>query len=200
MEKLDKAYQAAELFASIGLRLSREQVQAISQMEKQYIQEEVVPNIINDMASLVEKMQNKFQIEVVYKKEQGLNLKLLRKEYVERTIFDVQSEKTGRKKKYTLKVTFPNGQVSCHKHVWKTLVDGILYAGVDKVRFLNIPIMGGTLVSDRLLDDPRYRVAQKEIEPGIYVCTISSTDTKYNQIKGINSALGLGLNVEKVKL
>ena len=58
--------------------------------------------------------------------------------------------------------------------------------------------MGDNLVSTELNPNERYRVGQKEVETGLYVCTYSSTDTKYEQIKTINRELNLGLKIEKV--
>ncbi len=65
---------------------------------------------------------------------------------------------------------------------------------------LGIYIMGGNLVSSELHSNERYRVGQKEVEPGLYVCTYSSTDTKYDQIQKINKELDLGLIIEKKML
>ena len=58
--------------------------------------------------------------------------------------------------------------------------------------------MGDNLVSTKLNDNPLYRSSQKEIGDGLYVCTYSSTDVKYNQIRRINRELQLGLIVEKI--
>ena len=69
-----------------------------------------------------------------------------------------------------------------------------------QVMKLGIIIMGDNLVSAELNSNERYRVGQKEVEPGLYVCTYSSTDTKYEQIRKINRDLGLGLKIEKVML
>ena len=82
--------------------------------------------------------------------------------------------------------------------MWQTLVDVVRYAGPQRVMRLGIYLMGDNLVSSVLNPNERYRVGQKEVEPGIYVCTYSSTDTKYDQIRKINRELNLGLKVEKI--
>ena len=84
--------------------------------------------------------------------------------------------------------------------VWETLMDVIRYAEPENVQRLGIIVMGGNIVSNELLENERYRVGQKEVKPGLYVNTYSSTDTKYEQIKKINRSLDLGLIVEKVML
>jgi len=101
--------------------------------------------------------------------------------------------------RYIIKVKYPDGRISCKKLVWETLVDVIKYARPERVRQLQIICMGDNLVSSKLNDNPIYRSAQKSIGDGLYVCTYSSTDVKFNQISKINSALHLGLEVEKVE-
>lgn len=100
--------------------------------------------------------------------------------------------------RYIIRVKYPDGRVFDSNLVWETLVDVIKYAGPEKVEQLNILCMGDNLVSSRLNENPIYRSAQKEIGRGLYVCTYSSTDTKYKQIVRINLDCSLGLEVEKV--
>ena len=102
--------------------------------------------------------------------------------------------------RYIIRVKYPNGSSFSSKLVWETLVDVVKYAGPEEVRKLGIRCMGDNLISDKLNNDFRYRSAQKEIGRGLYVCTYSSTDVKYNQIQRINGELNLGLSVEKVYL
>ena len=108
---------------------------------------------------------------------------------------DSQKKRASR---YIIRVRYPDGRVCDSNLVWETLVDVIKYAGPEKVEQLNIICMGDNLVSSRLNDNPIYRSAQKEIGRGLYVCTYSSTDTKFKQIVRINLDCRLGLEVEKV--
>jgi hypothetical protein len=100
--------------------------------------------------------------------------------------------------RYIIHVKYPNGSEFSSNLVWETLVDVVNYAGPERVKLLNIICMGDNLVSSRLNDNPIYRTAQKDIGRGLYVCTYSSTDTKFKQIEKINQELQLGLIVEKV--
>ena len=112
---------------------------------------------------------------------------------------DIQYEThTASSSRYIIRVKYPNGSVFCSNWVWETLVDVINYAGPERVRQLNIICMGDNLVSPYLNNNPKYRSAQKELGRGLYVCTYSSTETKYNQIERINESLRLGLKIEKV--
>lgn len=100
--------------------------------------------------------------------------------------------------RYIIHVKYPNGSEFSSNLVWETLVDVVNYAGPERVKQLNIICMGDNLVSSRLNGNPIYRTAQKDIGRGLYVCTYSSTDTKFKQIERINQELQLGLIVEKV--
>lgn len=100
--------------------------------------------------------------------------------------------------RYIIRVKYPTGREFCSKLVWETLVDVVVYASPESVRRLGIICMGDNLVSAKLNDNPLYRSAQKNIGNGLYVCTYSSTDIKYNQIHRINRELKLGLIVEKI--
>lgn len=113
---------------------------------------------------------------------------------------DEKQEETQKKRvsRYIIRVKYPDGRVFDSNLVWETLVDVIKYAGPENVEQLNILCMGDNLVSSRLNENPIYRSAQKEIGRGLYVCTYSSTETKYKQIVRINLDCRLGLEVEKV--
>lgn len=200
MEKLDKAYEAIAVLKELGLPVSAEQVKAIAIMEKQYLHEEVIPQVTKEISPLVEQMHNKFCLEVSYNKDAGLDIQIIEKKPTQENFFHSSTEQPKRQRKYIIRVVFPDNQVSCSRMVWETLVDVVRYAGAKNVVNLGIYIMGDNLVSSELNSNERYRVGQKEVEPGLYVCTYSSTDTKYDQIRRINRDLNLGLKIEKVIL
>lgn len=200
MEKLDKAYEAVEMLKALGLPVSSEQIKAIAMIERQYLREEVIPQVTREMEPLVKQMHNKFRLEVIYSQENGLDVQLIDRMPVQQNLFPSLKESSKRQRKYIIRVVFPDNHVSCSKMVWETLVDVVRYAGAREVMNLGISIMGDNLVSSELNPNERYRVGQKEVEEGLYVCTYSSTDTKYDQIRKINHDLGLGLRVEKILL
>lgn len=200
MENLDKAYKAMAMLKELGLPVSSEQIKAIAMMESQYLRDEVIPQVTKEMEPLVEQLQNKFKLELTYSQEDGLDIQVVDKKPVQESLFNTTTNSPKRQRKYIIRVVFPDNRVSCSKMVWETLVEVVRYAGAENVMKLNIIIMGDNLVSTELNPNERYRVGQKEVEPGLYVCTYSSTDTKYDQIRKINRDLGLGLKIEKVML
>lgn len=199
MEKLEKAYQAIDLLKSIDMPISSEQRAMLARMEREYLREEVIPLFEQEISPLVKNMRNSFELEVTYNQEDGLDVSLIERPIVQTKLFS-NVQPSRRQKKYKIRVLFPDNHVSCNHMVWETLMDVIRYAGPERVRRLGITIMGGNLVSNELHENERYRIGQKEIEPGLYVCTYSSTDTKFEQIKYINKQLNLGLQIEKQML
>lgn len=199
MEKLEKAYQAIDQLESIGFPITPELKVVIARFEREYLREEVIPLIEQEMAPLLEKMRNSFELEITYNPEDALNITLVDRPKVQPQLF-AEEQPSKRQKKYIIRVIFPDNHVSCKHMVWETLMDVIRFAGPENVQRLGINIMGGNLVSRQLHENERYRVGQKEVEPGLYVCTYSSTDTKLEQIKTINRALNLGLKIEKQML
>ena len=199
MEKLKIAYQAIDLLKSIDMPISVEQSNIIAGLEKDYLREEVIPLLEQEMLPLVEKMINNFDLEITFDTENGLDISVMDQPVTQPTLFDDDSPRT-RQKRYILKVTFPDGRVSCHRIVWKTMNDVIRYAGPERVQQLGIMVAGLNLVSSELHELERYRLAQKEVAPGLYVYAHSSTNAKYEQILTISRQLDLGLKVEKVSI
>ena len=201
--KISKAYEALEMLKSVGITPSAEQLRAIRQMENGYLEEEIIPLMKSELEPLFTKLRGDIKLEFNYSRETGVILK----PYIRRSIeasprngkTDANSVGRG-KMKYKIRVTFPNNTVSCKVPVLETLLDVVKYAVPERVQALNMMIMGDNLVSSTLNPDERYRAAQNEVKPGLYVCTYSSTDTKYEQIKHINKALGLGLQIDKILL
>lgn len=77
MEKLDKAYEAVDLLKSIDIPISPEQKAIISRLEKDYVREEIIPLFEQELQSMVGKMRNKFELEVTYSKENGVDISLV---------------------------------------------------------------------------------------------------------------------------
>lgn len=198
MEKLEQAYAAIEMLKALGLPISEEQIKAIVSMERQYLEEEAIPKATESIELQLPKIRSPFRMLISYSPEDGLDVQLQDDSTAQDNLYSGQTDAPKRQRKYIIKVVFPDNHVSCSSHVWETLVDVVRYANPKRVMNLGIIIMGGNLVSSELHTNERYRVGQKEVEPGLYVCTYSSTETKYDQIVKINQKLGLGLKISKV--
>ncbi len=200
MDKLDKTYEAVAMLESLGLPVSSEQLNVIAQMEKEYLRDEIIPLIKQELEPLVEKMRNCFNLEVSYSKADGLDIQLKDSSRQSRSLFPAEEVKGYRKKKFIIRVTFPDKRVSCHKIVSNTFADVIKYAGAKNVEPLGITLLGENIISSSLMENERYAAGQQEIEPGLYVCTYCDTERKLEILKTINRELNLNLIIEKVML
>lgn len=197
MEKLDKAYEAVDLLEALGLPVSNEQSNAIAQMEKDYLRDEIIPLIKQELEPMVQKMRNQFNMKVRYTKENGLDI-LLSEPNMQSSVLSGTDDRNYRKKKFIIRVVFPDNRVSCQKIVANTFFDVIKYAGAENVERLGIMALGQNIITNELHEKEQYRPYQREIEPGLYVNTFIDTDKKYEVLKMINRELNLNLTIEKV--
>ncbi|MBR1880595.1 MAG: hypothetical protein IJ804_07605 [Prevotella sp.] len=200
MDKLNKLYEAVEMLEALGLPVSIEQRNAIDRMEKDYLQEEIIPLIKQELEPMVEKLRNQFNMKITYNKDLGLDIKLSEPTKQNPSLFPSLEERGARKKKFIIRVKFPDNRVSCQKIVSNTFTDVIKYAGAKNVERLGIMLLGDNIISSNLLENERYAAGQQEIEPGLYVSTYCDTDKKLEILKMINRELNLNLVIEKVML
>ena len=198
MDKLDKTYEAVAMLETLGLPVSNEQLIAIAQMEKEYLRDEIIPLIKQELEPMVVKMRNQFNLKVVYSKENGLDIQFSESAIQSANLFSGTDERNYRKKRYIIRVVFPNNRVSCHKIVANTFVDVIKYAGAENVERLGIMALSQNIITNELHEKEQYRPYQREIEPGLYVNTFIDTDKKYEVLRIINRELNLNLTIEKV--
>ena len=186
MDKLDKLYEAVEMLETLGLPVSIEQRNAIDKMEKDYLQDEIIPLIKQELEPMVVKLRNQFNIKIVYNKDDGLDIRLSEPAKQNSSLFPSMEEHGY------------NNRVSCQKIVANTFFDVIKYAGAENVERLGIMALGQNIISNELHEKEQYRPYQREIEPGLYVNTFIDTDKKYEVLKMINRELNLNLTIEKV--
>lgn len=200
MEKLNKAYEAVDMLETLGLPVGDELTSSIAKMEKEYLRNEVVPHLTKELESLVEKVRNRFNMEISFNPQDGVDINLVERPSVQGVLFDSTSTEGPRRKKFIIRVVFPDKTVSCHKMVSDTFLDVVRYAGAENVKRLNIMQLGENIVSSKLNENERYRSAQKDLGNGLYLCTVSTTGRKLEIIKYLNKELNLGLTIEKVML
>lgn len=111
-----------------------------------------------------------------------------------------QIERTQKHKSHILKVTTPDGQVFCERKVAETLVAVIKYAGVERVWDMNINVCANNMIVFEEDINPRYAVATKYVDEGLYANTCCDTPTKASIIQQISDTLKLDLVVEFVSI
>lgn len=198
MEKLKKAYDAIEMLQALDLPVSDEQIMAVAKLEKEYLQDEIIPLLKQELEPFVNKLRSGFKMAVSYNQGSGLEMSIDESTETNRNTSTSNEDSEYRKKKYILRVVFPNEKVSCNKIVSKTFVDVVEYAGVRNVEKLGIKVLGENIISSKLLENERYASRQYETEPGLYISTCCDTDKKYEILNTINRELDLNLKIEKL--
>ena len=104
MNQLKKAYEAIEMLQALDLPVSDEQLRAIAKLEKEYLQDEIIPLLKQELEPYVSKLKGKFQMEVAFDKDEGLNMQLVDQTDKKLTSFnkDADSVSTRDTSKYSI--------------------------------------------------------------------------------------------------
>lgn len=190
-EELDKLHNVFHLLKELGLEASDEQKAALQKMEREYVAQEAAKLLSKELKPLLKNLRNGFSCRI---RKQEETIIVERKRASEATDGGT-STGTGRS---LVRVTYPDGRVTCHRTVTDTLTEVVKYAGAQRVRDLKIIMMGENIISNRLFDNLKHRASQKDVGDGLYVNAYSGINTKYEQMMTINLRLHLGLRLERV--
>ena len=192
-DKLLKAYEAVEMLKALDLPVSREQLNAIADLERECLMEEVTPRIQKILKPIVKNMNTSFRIDISYTPETGLVINTLdNKRPNRRSTEESESGRRTRTKVGTLKVTYPDGRVIEHNKASQTLVDV-----VESIGFENVEKLKWTVTSQPFVSKERHLHRQQERD-GWYITTHSSTPFKKKQIEDLSKKFKLKLKVEIV--
>ena len=204
-DKLQKAYEAVEMLKALDLPVSKEQYDAIFELEKEFVATQIVPTFKRKLTPMVKEMRNDFQIEIHFVHDKGLSINYTFKQFKEKNKAEKMTKpilRSGKKqKRFILRVTFPDGYEVCQEKVAKTLAAVISHIGPERVMALNIiNCRDNLIVTDPNKGNLRNRYCLSEVGKGYYVNTLSSSDSKIGQLEQISKVLHLDLKIEKVWL
>ena len=77
MDQLKRAYEAIEMLRALDLPVSEEQLRAIAKLEKDYLQNEIIPLFKQELEPYVIKIRSKLHLEVTFDKNEGLKMQLI---------------------------------------------------------------------------------------------------------------------------
>jgi hypothetical protein len=120
--------------------VSKEQLDAIVDLERECLVEEVIPRIKKILKPVVKNMNTSFRIDINYTPDTGLVINPPNSKRPYRRSIPSDETKTERKpraKASILKVTFHDGRVIQHNKVAQTLVDVVEFIGFERVAQLN---------------------------------------------------------------
>lgn len=210
MNKLEKLYSIIENSREVGVRLNKDVLQQVEELEEGIIKEEILPALSNDIAPRLEPIKRDLVLVVEYHPGEPISVSLSRKANIKELLgtktleLDPEVEhREGPKRKMPigkisdktiLRVTFSDGKVIAESKAKYTYVETIRRIGLMRVRNLGIKFCGVPIVSTTI--DKKYGYAQVPVENGLYIMTHSSTKDKKIQLDRIAKELGLKLKVE----
>jgi hypothetical protein len=212
MTKLEKLYSIIENSREVGVKLSKDVLQQVEELEEGIIKEEILPALGNDIAPRLKPIKRDLVLVVEYHPGNPISVSLSRKTNIAELIDaklleqDPQVEhRDGTKRskpverinaKTILRVTFADGTVIEDPKAKFTFTKAIQKIGLMRVRNLGIAFCGVPIVSNTL--DKKYGRAQVPVEGGLYVMTHSSTHDKKKQLDKIAKELGINLVIEEI--
>ena len=166
MTKLEKLYSMIDTSREVGVKLSKDVLQQVEELEEGIIKEEILPALGNDIAPRLEPIKRDLVLVVEYHPGNPISVSLSRKTNIAELIDaklleqDPQVEHrdgTKRRKpverineKTILRVTFSDGTVIEDKKAKITFTKALQKIGLMRVRNLGIAFCGVPIVSNTL--------------------------------------------------
>ena len=212
MTKLEKLYTSIKGLQDLGLPLGEEMLKAVDELEEQLIKTEILPSLSQNIEPLLSEIQRELVLVVEYKPGTPISVALSRKTNITELIDakkleldpEVVHKSRGNRRKKEGKVAprtglcvhMRDGSFIQEKDAATTFTKAIMRAGLIPVRELNLKFCGINIVSTTI--DSKYGKAQREVAPGLYVLTHSSTKDKARKLQKISDALHLDWRIEIV--
>ena len=108
MEQLKKAYEAIEMLRALELPVSDEQLRAIAKLEKEYLQDEIVPLLKQELEPFVTKLRGKLQMEVTFDKAEGFKMQVV--EQADRKPISINKDSDSGSTRDTSKYSIDGGE------------------------------------------------------------------------------------------
>lgn len=221
MTKLEKLYSIIENSREVGVKLSKDVLQQVEELEEGIIKEEILPALGNDIAPRLEPIKRDLVLVVEYHPGEPISVALSRKTKISeimgaktltpRSSTPVKSEgeptevKPHEPTKHIenttkgMRVTFPDGTVIWHRQAIDTFIDALCKIGLERIPSLGIVHGNGyNLVSRDKRPTVPGRIWQHECD-GWYIYSNISNGTKADDLKRISDHYHLGLKIEEGK-
>lgn len=220
MTKLEKLYSIIENSREVGVKLTKEVLQQVEELEEGIIKEEILPALSSDIAPRLEPIRRDLVLVVEYHPGEPISVALSRKAKISeimgaktlipRSSIPVKSEEepeavtlhepTKQIESVTkgLKVTFPDGVVIWHRAAIDTFISTLRKIGLDQVHSLGIKHSGYNLVSKDKRPTVPGRIWQHECD-GWYIYSNMTNRTKIEDLQRISDHYNLRLKIEEGK-
>ena len=221
MTKLEKLYSIIDNSREVGVKLSKDVLQQVEELEEGIIKEEILPALGNDIAPRLEPIKRDLVLVVEYHPGEPISVALSRKTKISeimgaktltpRSSTPVKSEEEPTEVKpheptkhienttKGMRVTFPDGTVIWHRQAIDTFIDALRKIGLERIPPLGIEHGNGyNLVSRDKRPIVPGRIWQHECD-GWYIYSNISNGTKADDLKRISDHYHLGLKIEEGK-
>ncbi len=221
MTKLEKLYSIIENSREVGVKLSKDVLQQVEELEEGIIKEEILPALGNDIAPRLEPIKRDLVLVVEYHPGEPISVALSRKTKISeimgaktltpRSSIPVKSEEeptevephepTKHIENTTkgMRVTFPDGTVIWHRQAIDTFIDALRKIGLERIPPLGIEHGNGyNLVGKKKRPTIPGRIWQHECD-GWYIYSNISNSQKVQDLKRISDHYRLGLKIEEGK-
>ena len=220
MTKLEKLYSIIENSREVGVKLSKDVLQQVEELEEGIIKEEILPALGNDIAPRLEPIKRDLVLVVEYHPGEPISVALSRKTKISeimgaktltpRSSTPVKSDEEPvevephEPKKHIenttkgMRVTFPDGTVIWYRQAIDTFIDALRKIGLERIPEVGIIHSDFNLVSKEKRPTVPGRIWQHECE-GWYIYSNISNVTKKEDLKRISDYYHLGLKIEDGK-
>ncbi|MBO4801195.1 MAG: hypothetical protein J5545_04940 [Bacteroidaceae bacterium] len=220
MTKLEKLYSIIENSRDLGVRLNKDVLQQVEELEEEIIKKEILPALSSDIAPRLNPIQRDLVLVVEYHPGEPISVALSRKTKISemtgakvltpRSSTPVKSEEEPEEVKpheptkhienvtKGMKVTFPDGTVIWHRQAIDTFIDALRKIGLERIPALDIKHGGYNLVTKDKRPTVPGRIWQHECD-GWYIYSNISNGTKAEDLKRISDHYHLGLKIEEGK-
>jgi hypothetical protein len=197
MTKLEKLYSIIENSRDLGVRLNKDVLQQVEELEEGIIKEEILPALSNDIAPRLNPIKRDLVLVVEYHPGKPISVALSRKTNISQLINAkklVATPSMPHNPNADLIVTFPDGTVFDDNKAIDTFVKTIAKVGFDNVAKVGITFMGYNLVDMRQRTD-KGKKWQKQVGK-YYIYSYLSNGEKLKCLNKISNYFNLGLKVE----
>ncbi|MBR0201326.1 MAG: hypothetical protein IJQ44_02560 [Bacteroidaceae bacterium] len=222
MSKLEKLYSIIENSREVGVKLTKEVLQQVEELEEEIIKEEILPALSRDIEPRLSPIKRDLVLVVEYHPDKPISVALSRKAKISEIMgaktltpgssTPVKSIEAPAKSepheptRYVdnptngLKVTFPDGTVIWHSVAVKTFIESLKKIGLDRIPSLGIKHGRGiyNLVGKVKRPPVPGRIWQHEVD-GWYIYTNICNNMKAQDLKRISDYYHLRLKIEEGK-
>lgn len=221
MTKLEKLYSIIENSRDVGVKLPKEVLQQVEELEENIIKEEILPALSSAIAPRLEPIKRDMVLVVEYHPGEPISVALSRKA----KISEIMGAKTLTPRSSTpvtsgeepkpaesheptkhienatkgMKVTFPDGTVVWHRQAIDTFIDALRKIGLGRIPAVGIKHGHGyNLVGKEKRPPVAGHIWQHECD-GWYMYSNISNSQKITDLKLISNYYHIGLKIEEGK-